>query len=165
MANDRNFIPRRSNCEKQTDHADEQNDVSKDDASKEVTTPADAPVARLEAGHHFLNSLTMKVRVKTEKASHAYTVTGSQVYLQQCINFTCLRKKQTDHADEQNDVSKDDAYKEVTTPADVAVARPETGHHFLNSLTMKVRVKTEKASYAYTVTGPQVYLQQSINFK
>jgi hypothetical protein len=53
MANDRNFVPRRSNCEKQTDHADEQNDVSKDDASKEVTTPADAVVAHPEAGMGF----------------------------------------------------------------------------------------------------------------
>jgi hypothetical protein len=53
MANDRNFIPRRSIREKQTDHADEQNDVSKDDASKEVTTPAGAAVARPEAGLGF----------------------------------------------------------------------------------------------------------------
>jgi hypothetical protein len=49
----KNFISRRSNRKKQADHADEQNDVSKDDASKEVTTPADAVVARPKAGLGF----------------------------------------------------------------------------------------------------------------
>jgi hypothetical protein len=53
MSYDRFITTTRNNCEKQASHADIPNGVSRDDASKEVTMPADVAVTRPGAGPGF----------------------------------------------------------------------------------------------------------------